>query len=236
MCEKKLQLFFLPFAGGNSSSFNKLIQNLDQSIETITVEYAGHSTRRAEPYIEDYDFFLQDIANYIKERRNIELPCAFCGYSIGSALLYDLLQHNLVDTNPEFLIFSAREYVGWWKNREHRVVTDEKEFLLRIENFGGFDKRILENKRFRDIYLAPVKADYKIWCQYKFMELKEKLKCDILVFFSSEDTPEEKVLDWKKITEGNTFFHEFGNNHFFINEYYKEMAEQINKLFKKRTG
>ena len=90
MNKKKIQLFLLPFAGGNSASFKRLTDLLDSHIEVISVEYAGRLSRYKEDYITDYEKFLEDVASYIHGRRS-DLPIAVLGYSLGSVLAFDLI-------------------------------------------------------------------------------------------------------------------------------------------------
>ena len=50
MSDKEYQLFFLPFAGGNATVYNDIIQKLSNNIEVYTVEYSGHGRRVKEPF------------------------------------------------------------------------------------------------------------------------------------------------------------------------------------------
>lgn len=68
MDSKKIQLFLLTFAGGNSGSFNELIGLLDNHIEAACVEYSGRLSRHKEVFITEYEDFLNDIANYLISR------------------------------------------------------------------------------------------------------------------------------------------------------------------------
>lgn len=227
--EKRLQLFLVPFAGGNANSFNKLISCLDNYVEAITVEYPGRGTRYGEGYINDYNTFLEDVAAYINNRRNLNLPYILLGYSLGSALIYDLIRLNKIDKEPELLILCARGFVAHRVESQRYTFLGEDEFIEKVRCLGGVDERILSNKRFFNLYMEPLKNDYQIWSQYTYIELNNKLSCDILTFFCNTDTPRELVYDWKQITTGNVSYYEFGNNHFFINEHYQEMADIINK-------
>ena len=150
--DKTVQLFMLPYAGGNISSFNKLISCLDERIEAITVEYSGRGSRRGEGYITGYEPFVVDIINYIHAHRNTDLPYILFGYSMGSALVYDVIRSSEILATPILVIVCARGFV------------------------------------------------------------------------------EQLVHGWSQITSGDSHFYEFSENHFFVNVYYKEMAEIINCL------
>lgn len=225
---KKMQLFLLPFAGGNSSSFKQLTGLLDDRVEAISVEYAGRLSRHKEPYITDYDIFLEDAVNYINVRRS-NLPISILGYSLGSVLAFDLITKKKVEGTLKHCFICARgdlrdESIS---QKYHKLL--DREFIQRMVELGGFDKRILENKRFLEIYMEPVRKDYIVWSQYKYREGENKIPCNTTIMYSSRDPLSDNIFGWKDLTEGNIDFYELGENHFFINQYYREMAEIINR-------
>lgn len=226
---KKIQLFLIPFAGGGATSFNKLISCLDNRIEAVPLEYAGRGERRHEEFITEYDTFQDDVLSNIEKSRNFDLPYALMGYSLGTALMYDLIRMDKLRNPPVTLIPCAREFLEFPRNTRHFASLPEDEFIEKINEMGGVDERILNNKRFRNIYLEPLKADYKIWGQYRYHEMDKMLDSDLLVFYSETDTPFDQVSSWKDITTGNTEFYALGHSHFFIKDYYKDMAEIINR-------
>lgn len=231
MKDKKIQLFFLPFAGGNSSSFHQITKLLDERIEIVCVEYAGRLSRCKEPYITEYQEFLKDVADYINARRN-GLPFSILGYSLGSALAFDLITNQMLNGKPEHCFLCAR---GSLKNigisQRYHELSDE-EFVQKMVSLGGINERILENKRFLEIYMKPVRMDYKIWSQYRYIEHNCKIACDTTIMYSPKDPLSADVREWRNLIDGNIDFYELGENHFFMNQYYKEMAEIINQHLK----
>lgn len=79
------------------------------------------------------------------------------------------------------------------------------------------------------ILMEPLRADYKIWSQYKYIPLSQQIDSDIIVIYSEVDSPKETVEGWKSITTGTTEMYEFGDSHFFLYEYYSDMASIINQ-------
>lgn len=69
---------------------------LNDNIEKHYIEYPGRCTRAKEPFIRDYNGFLDDIAMQISARRNNSLPCAVFGYSIGALFAYDLVARGMI--------------------------------------------------------------------------------------------------------------------------------------------
>ena len=236
MRDKRIQLFLLPFAGGNSSSFHHLMEFLDEGIEVICVEYAGRLSRRKEGYIGEYEAFLKDAADYINARRREELPFSILGYSLGSVLAFDLIVNRMLKGKPGHCFLCAR---GDLKNAgasQGYQELPEEEFVQKMIALGGFDERILENKRFLDIYMKPVRMDYQIWSQYRYVEQGHKIPCDTTVMYSPEDPLSSDARAWESLVMGKIDFYEFGGNHFFINHHYKEMAEITNHHLKIKSG
>ncbi|MCI8418873.1 MAG: thioesterase [Lachnospiraceae bacterium] len=227
MNNEKIQLFLLPFAGGNSASFKQLTELLDNRIEVISVEYAGRMSRHKEKFITDYEKFLEDTANYINVRCN-GLPISLLGYSLGSVLVFDFIIKKKIKGDLKHCFICARGDLRdkSISQRYHELPNDE--FLQKLINLGGFDQRILENQRFLEIYMEPVRKDYIVWSQYKYREEGNKIPCDTTVIYSSKDPLSVNAHGWRDLTEGNIDFYELGENHFFIHQYYRGMAEIIN--------
>lgn len=227
MSTKRMQLFLLPFAGGNSASFHCLTELLDECIDVVCVEYAGRLSRRKEAYITEYKDFLKDTADYINAKRNGS-PFSILGYSLGSVLAFDLVTKKMIYGEPEHCFICAR---GDLRNKgisqTYHELTDD-EFVQKMICLGGFDQRILDNKRFLDIYMEPVRRDYEVWCKYKYIEHNSKILCNTTVIYCAEDPMCADIYGWKDLIKGNVEFYEFGHDHFFINQYYKEIAEIIN--------
>ena len=226
MSEQRIQLFLLPFAGGSAASFHKLTACLDERIEPISIDYAGRNTRRREPYIADYGTFLQDVDAQIRARRNPALPMALFGYSLGSALVYDLVRTGAYD--PRLLVLCARQFLAYPCGTQAYAALPKEAFIEKLRRMGGLDERLLANPRFLDIFTEPLRKDYDIWAQFRYHPLSAPLKRDLLVFYSEKDTPWDSVKDWATITTGQTDFYEFGENHFFINQHFEEMASILN--------
>jgi surfactin synthase thioesterase subunit len=64
------------------------------------------------------------------------------------------------------------------------------------------DTRLLENKRFLNLFIRPVKVDYGLLLQYQAAEVPEKVTCDLTAFYASEDLTAEEVCQW----QGYIFF------------------------------
>lgn len=228
MSSKKIQLFILPFAGGSAAAFTELSSLLAEWIEVYVIEYPGRGSRLSEPFCDTMEDLIEDSKKQIETLRKAELPFALMGYSIGVEVSFDLAQYAL-DEKPEYVFFAAREAIHYDTAGHDYVLLKEDDFQKKIIDFGGIDERVIKNKRFLNIYMRPVHADYKLLNQYIYKKEKGKLGCDMTVFYCEKDTPYEKVKEWETHTEGEIDYFELGENHFFIRKYAREMAEIINQ-------
>lgn len=225
-----MQLFIFPYAGGSIASFKKLTDRVSKDIEVITVEYAGRGTRAKEPLAESFEALREDAASYCRLRRERGVPCAVMGYSMGSILAYELISRHVLDDGLIHL-FIAAEVSPKDRSLELRKLKDptDEQIFERAKRLGGLDERLLKNERFWDIYIKPMLSDYRLFFEYKFAGGGEKIKTDATFFYCENDTALKDVQKWSELIDGRFDFHEMGENHFFINQHYAEMAGFMNE-------
>lgn len=235
MPSKEIQLFILPYAGGSIASFKKLTDLLDPRVEVITVEYAGRGTRLKDALATSFDEMFEDAVNYCTSRRNQDIPYAVLGYSMGSVISYEMLSREKLGENLRHFFVSA-EIPPRERRYELDSVTDPTdEWLIeRAKELGGLDERMLGNKRFMDLYVRPMISDFRHLFEYSYKENDKIINCDATFFYCETDTPKDIMRKWEDCISGDYEYHEFGDNHFFINSHYGEMAQVINRrLFEK---
>lgn len=226
--ETVVQLFLLPFAGGNSASFNEMVNYLDPRIEPLTIEYSGRLSRNKDGYITNYKDFLIDVAGQIREHRDGK-PWALLGYSLGSVLAFDIASTGFSDEKLQHVFICAR---GDLKNRyisQMYAGLNDDEFAEKIAELGGFDERLLANKRFLRIFIKPVRNDYIVWGDYSFTDEDRRIPCDATMIYSEKDPLCADVRAWDALCAGSTDYFVMGENHFFIRDHYADMAEIINR-------
>lgn len=87
---KDIQLFCIPYAGGNASFFNNLKKYLEDFVEVYNLEYSGHGIRRREAFYHDFEELLIEVKEQIETHRKKDVPYAILGYSMGSLAAYEL--------------------------------------------------------------------------------------------------------------------------------------------------
>ncbi len=234
---KRVQLFILPYAGGSTAALKRLTDLIDEKIETITVEYPGRGTRAKEPFADSIESLIADAISYCKSRREKSVPYAIMGYSMGSVLAYEIVARGSLVGTLQHLFIGAQISPKERSEKFGRIVDPSEGQIIEIAmRFGGLDKRMLENKRFFDIYIKPMISDYRLFFDYRFREHREKTRVDTTFFYCERDTRVTDVEKWIELLEGRFEYYEMGENHFFINSCYDRIADIINKTLCAEEG
>src|SRR5690554_5667556 len=105
-----MKLFGIPHAGGSSIAYKVWEGYLDNGIEFIPLELAGHTLRSREPLSENLDVVVHDLAQSMKKSLNDNEIYAIYGHSMGGMLAYYVYFHllNCGYEPPAHLFFSSR--------------------------------------------------------------------------------------------------------------------------------
>lgn len=233
---KKIRLFCIPYAGGNAEAFEELEMYMDDAIEVIPLEYAGHGTRRKEHFYESFEELQQDIIRQVDERREAGIPYALFGYSMGSVAAYAAAVKHEKDPCLKHVFLAAHEAPDVeWRGKKYADL-DDLAFLKMLRELGGFqklDENMLKNRFFRQLYFQPIREDYRLLADYHLKE-RRMLPVDTTVFYSPQDIPEESIHTWDRFAEKEIEYIALGDSHFFIRQYPKRMADIISDKLKGR--
>ncbi len=224
----KPQIFCYTYAGGSAAFFDSIGKDLP-AFELVRPDYAGHGTRRKEPFCRDFreladDLFARFRTDYTGGKY------ALFGYSMGAITAAEVLKRILAEpelpkpahvylaahephTKAELAGYSPEEIDAWVKERTIR--------------FGGIPEKLLENNSFWRMYLPLYRADYGLIGKYRFEDLDFRTEIPATVFYSETDTPRTEMEAWRRFFTGTCEYAGFAGNHFFIQEHHEEMARII---------
>lgn len=227
-----MQLFCITYAGGSAKFFREYAQLLPKNIECIPIEYAGRGERVTEAIYESFDEMVEDVAEQINMKINEKLQIVIFGYSMGSLVTYEIVSRNLLKKQP-ITVFVAAHFAPSISSVEDRISSlSDEEIVNRLQSFGGFDERLINNKRFWTMFLPTIRNDYRMLEMYNFKSEKKKINIDVTVFYSESDTPYIFVKPWQEITTGITKFVKIEGTHFFLRAQGEKVAEiMYDKLF-----
>lgn len=225
-----MKLICFTCAGGNSSFYDHLKQEVLPDIELMAMEYSGHGTRHGSPLYSDFQELAEDMVIQVKKCLKDKTPYAIMGYSMGSISAVEVLRKLLEERFqlPKHVFLAAH---GPQTKASMAGCNNEKmdEFVKeRTIQFGALPEKLTSNKSFWRMYLPIYRADYSIIGKYKFENLSVKSDIPVTVFYSESDTPFSITKGWEKYFT-NIDFVEYTGNHFFMNEHFREMAQEIKK-------
>lgn len=225
-----MKLICFTYAGGNSSFYDLLKQELLPDIELIAMEYSGHGTRHRSPFYSDFFDLADDMVIQLKKCLQENDSYAIMGYSMGSISAVEVLRRLMEESLhlPEHIFLAAHEPQTKASLADFNNEEMDELVKARTIKFGAVPEQLISNKSFWRMYLPLYRADYSIIGKYKFENLEMKSDIPATVFYSESDTPFEIIKDWKKYFV-NTDFVEYTGNHFFIHEHFCEMAQEIKK-------
>ena len=225
-----MKLICFTYAGGNSSFYDQLKKELFPDVELIAAEYSGHGKRHRSSFYSDFNELAEDMLIQIKEYITESTPYAIMGYSMGSISAVEILR-KIIERQiplPEHIFLAAHE-PKTKPSLVHYNNGELDEFVkTRTIQFGAVPDKLIENKSFWRMYLPIYRADYSIIGKYKFENLTLKTDIPATVFYSENDTPFEEMKNWKQYFEKIDFI-KYTGKHFFINEHFSEMAQEIKK-------
>lgn len=222
--ERQVQLFLLPFAGGSSLSFMKLMRFIDKRIETIPIEYSGRGKRKEDPIITDYKNFFKDVQETIQKYRNRTIPYAIFGYSMGSVLGFDISAKMSVP--PCYSFFCAEGGLISDNPARKYGLLDDEIFLDKIIGLGGLDQRILSNNDILKQTIQLVKGDYMVLSDYHYDGTV--MYNDASIIYGVSDKTSTSINEWNKVISGKTDYYQMKGGHFFIQQYFREIAQIVN--------
>ena len=115
--------------------------------------------------------------------------------------------------------------------KEFYYQLNDNEFLKYLRSLGGIPDEILYNEELCEIFLPILRSDMMAVNTAELVTDGRLIPVNISVLYGSNDNSVDKsVMDkWKETSSKQCEFLEFVGNHFFINQYEKEILELIEK-------
>lgn len=228
-----LNVFCLPFAGGNKYSYRDYKEKAPSSINFISLEYPGRGARIREPLISDTSALVEDLYGSIAELVNKD-TYAIYGHSLGGLISY-LLTRKLLENGhrPPVHLFVTGTTGPSSNSRteKKRHLLPKNEFIQELKDLQGMPDEILNNDELLEYYEPILRSDFKASENYIYKNC-DPLDIPITVITGSEeDMEEEDIKLWQKETKQIVHFKSFPGGHFFIYNHAMEIVQIIsNKL------
>lgn len=225
-----MKLFCFTYAGGTASFYEQIEEFMPAGFEVVKLEYAGHGTRRKEPFYNDFTELAEDMCSCVSSNLDKGDEYALMGYSMGSISAVEVLRLVIKRGKlplPKHVFLAAHE--PQTKAELVKYGTGELDELVkeRTISFGAVPESLIHNDSFWRMYLPIYRADYSIIGKYRFENLDFSTRIPLTVFYSETDTPYVDMKKWNRFFVGSTEFVEYNGTHFFIQEHRKEMTDII---------
>jgi surfactin synthase thioesterase subunit len=224
-----INLFCLPFAGGNKYSYRAYEKKAPPFLKILPVEYPGRGTRSTEPLLRSIDQLVNDVYNQLKQKFG-EKPYAIYGHSMGALAAYLLTEKVVANGHPPpvHLFVTGAQGPNALSNEEKKTyLLPREEFMKAITDMDGIPSELLMHKELLD-YIEPIlRADFTITDTYRHRQT-DMLHVPITVITGSEEgLKHEDILTWKDETTEQTDFYQMSGKHFFIAQHAEEIMRIV---------
>ena len=230
-----MKIICIPYAGGTAEIFDDLQKYLADGYQICSIEYAGHGSRKQEPYYESFDEMVFDAACQINELLKKEDPkeaYILFGYSMGTIVEYELYAKNLLIKKPSGIVLGCHEPPDVkWAAAGYYMLSDEA-FLDHMRKLGGLpgcEEEMLANRFFRKLVFEPIRKDYELLADYTF-GIYTVLEAPVKIIFSPNDIDPEKMTGWGKFLRDDAELIPMGSSHFLIREVPEQVAAVLSEF------
>ena len=230
--KKKINLYCLPFAGGNKYSYREFVEKAPSFLNIITLEYPGRGAKIKEPLLSDInalaDNLYKQISNEI-DGNNYGLY----GHSMGGLMSY-LLTLKILENNKQapshlFITGTSSPSAPSRQQEKKRYLLDKKEFIKEIKELDGMPEEILQNEELLYYFEPILRADFKLSENYIHQD-HAPLNIPIMVITGTgEDLEPEDIQSWQKETTCKADFKKLPGKHFFIFKHTQTIIDIISK-------
>jgi medium-chain acyl-[acyl-carrier-protein] hydrolase len=225
-----LRLICFPYAGGNSMTYIKWLDNLSTKVELALVQLPGRGVRSAEP---PYQTMEEVVRALFLELGNLSnKPTIFYGHSMGARVAYELtlmllrFQYKL----PIHFIASGSIAPSVSRKKEYTYNLPDDDFIKKIAELNGSQDEVLAHKEIMQLLMPALRADFKIietYCNKSKAVIPTKIS---VLAGTEEDTEHPDIEAWFNLFQSNTGIHWISGDHFFVDKNKPDLLKTVNNL------
>lgn len=217
--ESKIQVFFLPFAGGNCNSYNFLKIFFPKKYELHFLELPGRGKRYNQDLILTVHKAIEDYVVQIRKLRKKELKYVIYGHSMGANLGLFVVNKMISDRDkPKSFVVSGSAGPGIKREYRNgkRYLMNELDFKDELRKLGGIPSEIFNNSDLYSFFVPLIRSDFEIM-ERDYID-ENHISIDIPIFALMGNLEEELIYieNWKRFTSNKFEYKIFEGNHFFI--------------------
>lgn len=215
---RKVNLFCLPFAGGNKYSYKEFERIVPAHINMISIEYPGRGCRYNESFSKDMGSLVVDAYTTVGQRID-EREYAIYGHSLGGIVAFHVAKKIIeLGRKPPVHLFITgtggpsleREGRKNWSAMTKAVFWEE------VRKLDGLPEEILKNEEISNYFEPILRADFCL-SETDFYQWETALSLPITVINGTEEeATDEEILLWQRETNLKVDFIKLPGKHFFI--------------------
>jgi medium-chain acyl-[acyl-carrier-protein] hydrolase len=225
----RMRLFCFPHAGAGANFFFPWTQPLGPEIECVRVQYPGRGQRLNETPCATVVDLAEEIGSQL--HRVSPTPFAFYGHSFGGLVAFELARYlrRRGMTEPQWLFVGSSRAPHLELPFPVIHMRPEDEFIEAIQTrYGGIPEEAIRNSELREIFLAPLLADFRAYELYEPAH-DLPLSVPITAFAGMDDrasTP-ASMQEWSRHTEREFEMNILPGGHFFSNSSVAALIQTI---------
>ncbi len=229
------RLVCFPHAGGGASFYRRWAALLPEGYDHLTVQYPGREDRIGEECVGELHPLADRIAEVLLPLT--DRPLILFGHSMGASIAYEvarrLQEHGRA---PHHLVASSRMSPTLERPGTVHLLGDE-EFLQELAAFGGISQEVLHHRELRDLFLRPMRSDYRLIETYQ-PRGTPALECPVTAVRGDLDHahPEEEIRAWADVAGGDFRLLTLPGDHFFLAPRAQELIELLLPRFAAPPG
>ncbi|MBH5320085.1 thioesterase [Paenibacillus sp. GSMTC-2017] len=229
-----MKVLCFPYAGSHINVFAELqkhLKKIDEEIEVISVEYAGHGRRFSEkPYDLLHDN-VSDLYQQLSGQLNTTEEIIFIGYSMGSIIAYELAKlFESEGYNITKLMFMAATPPHRIEVVHENIESDE-DLLRYCKVYGLISEDQFQSPQMRRLFLPALRSDIKSIQTYNLFNHFHCHSFDpsiqVAIFQGSEDRSVSEIDHWDELSSGEISKYNYAAAHFFLFECQQEVITDI---------
>jgi surfactin synthase thioesterase subunit len=236
---KKINLFCLPYGGGNKYCYRQYEACAQQGLQLVTLEYPGRASRSQEPPITDAYALADDLYAQLLALADGK-PYALYGHSLGGLMVHLLAQKIMANGElppPLHLFVTGTVGPSARKGRllkRHLMPRDA--FLEEVRRMDGVTDETLREPELLDYIEPMLRADFQVSDTYVY-RAGEPYDLPLTVITGTKEPIETAdIKAWELETRQPAVFRQMPGKHFFIFAYPCEIMATIARTIQMGKG
>jgi len=218
-----VRVLCFPLAGGSALHYRKWATTASSSLEVLAVELPGRGSRADEPLAGSMEEMTAGLVESI--RPEMDKPLAVVGHCMGALVALEFAYAFRAAFGHDPLLFVAAGCPApQLVYTEVRRSESDEELAVALREHGGVAPALLEDERYRERILAPMRADIAIINGY-LPPTRDALDAKIRAYWGADDPAAkgDDVTGWSAMTAIDFMSRKFPGGHLFI----EEMAVEV---------